>query len=171
MQSVSNLQGLYTLLSAHPNTIPHLLHSTHPRTIHAVLSKCLINPDSYIKFLTIACLAKIAQHGSFDDSPDHPQFLFEGVKGAKVLKLAVSTVLSAIASPTEGSVEIVRLCGVAVGVIDAGLIAEWSEQRGSGQQLVKLRERAEGNLDEEMLQAVSTFFYATDGSTLNSYLF
>lgn len=72
--------------------------------------------------------------------------------------MAISTVLSAIATPTAESAETIRFCGVAVSVIDAGLIGEWVEQKGSGQQLVKLRERAEGNLEGEMLQAVSFYF-------------
>ena len=155
-QSTFNLQALYTLMHAHPNTVPQFLHATQQRTIHATLSKCLINPDSHIKFLTIACIAKIAQCETFDGSQDHPQSLFEGVKGAKVVKLAISTVLSAVTSPTENRAEIIRLCSVAISAINAGLIDEWIEQRGSGQQLIKLREKADGNMDEEMLQAVFT---------------
>ena len=108
---------------------------------------------------------------NFDGSQDHPQSLFEGVKGIKVVKLAISTVLSAIALPTEDKAEIVRLCSVAINAINSGLIDEWIEQRGSGQQLIKLREKAEGNLDCEMLHAVFTFPQRSNYSILNSYLF
>jgi len=161
--SVSNLRALYTLLSTHPNTIPQLLQATHRRTIHAILSKCLVNPNSHVKFLTIACLAKIAQHETFDDSQDHPQSLFEGVKGAKVVKLTISTVLTAFAIQSEESAEIVRLCGVAVSAINAGIVEAWVEQRGSSQQLARLKEKVEGEMNGEMLKAVSFSLYLLIG--------
>lgn len=167
-QSVSNIQALYTLLSTHSNTFPQLLHTGHQRTLHAILSKCLVNPNSHIKFLTIACLAEIAQHETFDDSQDHPQSLFEGVKGAKVLKLTISTVLGVLARPNQASAEIIRLCGVSVRAINAAVVEAWVEQRGCPQQLVKLRERAGGDLNGEILQAVSVSFDLLNYSTLNS---
>ena len=71
-----------------------------------------------------------------------------------MVKLAISTALSAIAAPSEESAEIIGLCGVAVSAIDARLVSGWAEQNGSGQQLAKLRERAEGNLAGEVLRAV-----------------
>ena len=68
--------------------------------------------------------------------------------------MTISTVLSALATPSEQSAEIIRLCGVSVSAIGAAVVEAWVEQRGSSQQLVKLRERAEGDLNEEILQAV-----------------
>src|SRR5277367_4655206 len=152
-QSVSDLRTLYALLSTHPDTISPLLHSNQ-RTIHSTLSKCLVNPDQQIKFFTIACLAKIAQHLSLDDSQDNPQSLFEGAKGAKVMKLAISSVICALSPSTEQSAEVIRLCAVAVEAIQGGVVREWVDFTGSGQQLQKLRDRLEGNLDEETLHAV-----------------
>jgi hypothetical protein len=151
-QSEANLRGLYTLLSAHPDILATL---TNQRITHAALSKCLINPDQHIKFLTIGCLARIAQSMPNDDSQDHPQSLFEGTKGAKVVKLAISTALSEIANPGNETFEIVKLCSVAIGVIDSGLLREWTDQKGSAQQLIKLRERGEGEMEGERLHAVS----------------
>jgi hypothetical protein len=152
-QSITNLRSLYSLLSTHPDTISPLLHANQ-RTIHSILSKCLVNPDQQIKFLTIACLAKIAQHLSLDDSQDNPQSLFEGAKGAKVMKLAIPSVICALSPPGEQSAEVIRLCAVAVDAIECGVVREWADMTGSGQQLQKLRDRLEGNLDEETLHAV-----------------
>jgi hypothetical protein len=154
VQSLENLSSLYILLTAHPNTLPGLLNATHQRTINAALAKCLVNPDQLIKFLTIACLARIAQQDINDESQDQPQSLFEGTKGAKVIKLAISTVLSAVATPIGSSAEVLRLCGVALEAIDPALVGEWIQQRGSGQQVTRLRERAEGAMEGEMFQAV-----------------
>lgn len=148
------LSDLYIILTAHPNTAPGLLNAAHRRSINAVLAKCLVNPDQQIKFLTIACLARIAQHDITDESQDQPQSLFEGAKGAKVIKLAISTVLSSLATPESSSAEVVRLCSVALEVIDAGLVREWLQQRGSAQQVTRLRERAGGAIEGEMFQAV-----------------
>lgn len=72
--------------------------------------------------------------------------------------MSISTVLSALATPSEESAEIIKLCGVSISAIDAAVVAAWVEQRGSSQQLVKLRERAEGDMNMEMLQAVSVSF-------------
>lgn len=94
--------------------------------------------------------------------------MFEGVKGAKVLKLTISTVLGALATPNQESVEIIRLCGVSVRAINAAVVEAWVEQRGCPQQLVKLRERAGGELNGETLQAVSVSFDLLNCSTLNS---
>jgi hypothetical protein len=113
-----------------------------------------VNPDQQIKFLTIACLAKIAQHLSLDDSQDNPQSLFEGTKGAKVMKLAISSVICALSPPGEQSAEIIRLCAVAVDAIGYGVVKEWVDMTGSGQQIQKLRDRMDGNLDEETLHSV-----------------
>lgn len=152
-QSVSNLRPLYTLLSIHPAIITHLIH-TNQRTIHSILSRCLVSPDQQIKFLTIACLAKIAQHAPLDDSQDNPQSLFEGAKGAKVMKLTISSVICALYNPGEESAEVIRLCAVAIDVIECGVMRDCAEMRGSRQQMQKLRDRAGGNLEEEMLHAV-----------------
>jgi hypothetical protein len=141
---------------------------TNQRAIHATLSKCLINPDQYIKLLTIACLARIAKYVPTDDSQDHPQSLFEGTKGAKVIKLAISTALSEIVSTAGIGFEIVRLCSVAIGVVDSGLLREWAEQKGSAQQLMKLKERTKGEMEGERLHAVRSRSCETDCSTLNS---
>ena len=152
-QSVSNLRTLYSLLSKHPDTISPLLQSNQ-RTIHSTLSKCLVNPDQQIKFLTIACLAKIAQHVFPDESQDNPLSLFEGAKGAKVMKLAVSSVICALSPPGDQSAEIVNLCAVAVDMIECGVMREWVDTPGSGQQMQRLRDRTDGNLDGKTLHAV-----------------
>ena len=89
-----------------------------------------------------------------DDSQDNPQSLFEGGKGVKVVKLAISTVLCAISTPCQESAEMVKLCGVALTAISAGTLRDWVGQRGSMHQLMKLRERMEEDLEVEMLQAV-----------------
>src|SRR5271170_4954780 len=155
-QSASNLRTLYSLLSTHPDTICPLLHSNQ-RTIHSTLSKCLVNPDQQIKFLTIACLAKLAQHLALDDTQDNPQSLFEGAKGAKVMKLAISSVICALSTPGEERGEVIRLCAVAIDAIECGVLKEWVDMTGSGQQIQKLRDRLDGNLDEETQYAVCIF--------------
>ena len=152
--SATNLKGLYTLLAAHPTTLPHFLHTTHQRTIHAVLSKCLMNSDPLIKFLAIASLAIIVQHELPEDSQDHPRSLFHGAKGTKVLKLVISTVLAELASQKEESTKIIRLCGTSVSAIDPSLVSEWAELKNSGQQLAKLQEKADGLNNDDLLTAV-----------------
>src|SRR5271154_108773 len=169
-QSVSSLRTLYSLLSTHPDTISSLLHSNQ-RTIHSTLSKCLVNRDQQIKFLTIACLAKLAQHLSLDDSQDNPQSLFEGAKGAKVMKLAISSVICALSPPGEQSAEVIRLCAVAIEAIECGVLKEWVDMTGSGQQIQKLRDRLDGNFDEETQRSVWMFGDFADGSTSNSCLY
>jgi hypothetical protein len=129
-----------------------------------------VNPDQHIKFLTIACLAKLAQHLSLDDSQDNPQSLFEGAKGAKVMKLAISSVICAL-SPGEQSAEVIRLCAVAIEAIECGVLKEWVDMTGSGQQIQKLRDRLDGNLDEETQRSVWMFGDFADGSTSNSCLY
>lgn len=71
-----------------------------------------------------------------------------------MIKLAVSTVLSAVATPDDSSAEVIRLCGVALGVINPELVTEWLGLRGSSQQLSRLRERGSTVADGEMFQAV-----------------
>ena len=85
-----------------------------------------------------------------------------------MIKLAISTALSEIASTAGIGFEIVRLCSVAIGVVDGGLLREWAEQKGSAQQLMKLRERAKGEMEGERLHAVRSRSCGTDCSTLNS---
>jgi len=168
--SSTNLNGLYMLLSAHPTTLPHFLHTTHQRTIHAVLSKCLVNSDPLIKFLAIACIALIAQHEPPDDSQDHPGSLFDGAKGMKVLKLGISTVLAELATPKEESVKIIRLCGISVNVLDQRLICEWLEMKGSGQQIKKLKDKVKGIKDGELLAAVMNVVATAKNSILSSFM-
>jgi hypothetical protein len=71
-----------------------------------------------------------------------------------VVKLAISTALSEIAGNEGKGFEIVSLCSVAIGVVDSALLREWVEQKGSAQQLMKLRERAKGEMEGERLHAV-----------------
>lgn len=123
-----------------------------------VLAKCLVHSDQTIRFLTIACLAMIARHESIDDSSDHPQSLFEGAKGAKVVKLAISSVVSALSTPSDENTEVIKLCSIAIDAVDARLIVEWVEQKGSSQSLLKLRKRVEENQMGNMLPAVRTTF-------------
>lgn len=107
-----------------------------------------------MKFLTIACLAKIAVYGPADSSQDHPQSLFEGAKGAKVLKLAISAVISALSVQTEANVELIRLCAVALEAIGPDVIQEWTALKTSGQHIKRLKEKTDYALDGELLQAV-----------------
>jgi hypothetical protein len=112
----------------------------------------LVHPDQRIKFLTIACLARLSQ-SSPPETQEDPHSLFEGTKAAKVVKLAVSTVLSAV---TSGDAEIVKLCAVAVVAVERVLLLEWSQQKGSAALLTRLKERAEGEMKAEMMEAVRT---------------
>jgi hypothetical protein len=154
-QAEDNLRDLYTLLSAHPETLSALLSTANQRLIHSVLSKCLTNPQQPVKLLTIACLAKIAQCEPVDGSQDHPQSLFEGAKGAKVVKLAISTTLSALATPSEQNVELVRLCTVTLDAIGKDIVEEWSMLKVSAQHLARLKDKTGKILESDLLQAVS----------------
>jgi len=140
-------------MTTHPDTITVLVHSNQ-RAIHSTLSKYLVNGEQPIKFLTIACLAKMAQHIPLDNSQDNAHSLFEGTKGTKVMKLAVPSVIYALSSQGEQSAEVIRLCVVAVDAIECGVVREWTDMTGSGQQLQKLRDRGEGKMGEETLYAV-----------------
>lgn len=71
-----------------------------------------------------------------------------------MIKLAVSTVLSAVATPDDSSAAVIRLCGVALEAINAGLVTEWLGLKGSSQQMSRLRERGSTVADGEMFQAV-----------------
>lgn len=71
-----------------------------------------------------------------------------------MIKLAISTVLSVVATPCEEGTEIIKLCGVATDTVSAGLVNEWFGQRCSKPQFQRLKERAEETLDEETLEAV-----------------
>jgi len=70
------------------------------------------------------------------------------------MKLAISSVICALSPPGEQSAEIIRLCAVAVDAIGYGVVKEWVDMTGSGQQIQKLRDRMDGNLDEETLHSV-----------------
>jgi hypothetical protein len=132
------------------------------RTIHATLSKTLVHPDQHIKFLTIASLARLSPSPSSppESQENNPHSLFEGTKGAKVVKLAISSVLSAVSS---GDVEIVKLCAVAVEALEEGLLREWSLQKGSMALLVRLKERAEEALEGDIMEAVRQTSRSVDG--------
>jgi hypothetical protein len=105
--------------------------------------------------LTIAILSIISRNSISEDVQEHPRSLFQGTKGAKVVKLAISTALNTVANNEADSAETMNLCGVALETIDATLVDEWLQSRGSRQIVEKLVERAKRPLDEEMLQAVS----------------
>src|SRR5579859_5356605 len=125
------------------------------RTTHAILSKTLVHPDQHIKFLTIACLARLSHSSPSQETQDNPQSLFQGTKGTKVVKLAVSTVLSAVSS---GDAEIVRLCAVAVEALERGLLQEWSVQKGSRGLWARVKERAgQEDMEADMREAVAKF--------------
>jgi len=79
------------------------------------------------------------------------------VKGVKVVKLAISTVL---ASKEE---EIIRLCGVSLDNVEGGLVEEWCEVRGSEQLLKKLKEKV---VDPGMLKAVQFHLFAFEPNIL-----
>jgi hypothetical protein len=148
-QSEDNLRCLYTLLACFPETLSTLLST---RTVHSILSKCLVHQNQQIKFLTIASLAKIALFEQpSQDTQDHPQSLFEGTKGTKVLKLVISTVLSAVST---SNFQIIDLCTVALEAIDFDVLNEWVNMKGSAQQLGRFKEKAGNAIEREMLQAV-----------------
>jgi hypothetical protein len=68
-----------------------------------------------------------------------------------VVKLAVSICLSAVSA---GDAEIIKLCAVAVAAVETGLLEEWARQKGSAALLARVREKAEGELEGDMLEGV-----------------
>ena len=168
--SIPNLRGLCTLLSVQGRALPTVLQNSFQRTTHGVLSKYLLNENQHIKFLTIACLAQLAKaepHEPDLDAGDHPQSLFEGAKGAKVVKLVISTVLGTLSKPATESGEIIRLCSIAIGATDPTLIKEWIDQKTSAPHLKKMKEKTEAPLDASLLSAVSHYFGFLIPSTSN----
>jgi hypothetical protein len=100
----------------------------------------------------------MAMSGPVDNSQDRLQSLFEGAKGAKVIKLAITTVLSALASPNyEENVELVRLCTAALEAINGILIEEWAAMKTSAQHLARLGEKATQITHSAMIYAVVRF--------------
>jgi hypothetical protein len=57
----------------------------------------------------------------------------------------------------SSSAEVIGLCSVALEVIDAGLLGEWFQQRGSGQQVTRLRERAGGAMEGDVSGRITLF--------------
>jgi len=88
----------------------------------------------------------------------------------KVLKLGISTVLVELATPKENSAKIIRLCRVSVNVLDQGLICEWLEMKGSGQQIKKLKDKVKAIKDGELLAAVMNVVATANNSILSSFI-
>ena len=84
-----------------------------------------------------------------------------------MVKLAVSICLSAVSA---GDAEIIRLCAVAVEAVDRGLLEEWARQKGSAALLTRVKEKAEGELEGDMLEAVRKNFEERE-LTLVFYVF
>jgi len=97
-----------------------------------------------------------------ENSQDRPQSLFEGAKGAKVIKLAMTTALSAVGATGERNKELVRLSTAALEAIGRTLIEEWAALKTSNQQIARIKEKAENILEPGMIQAVSLIPIVTD---------
>ena len=153
--STENLESFISLLLAHPGTVSELVLTLHQKVIYNVLSKSLVNSDLRVKCLAIASLSRLSQFEHPGPTADNLQTLFEGDKGAKVLRLSISTVLGAVAHENPSEVEIIKLCSTALQGIYSSVFAACAVEPTFHHHISKLRTKTEGHLGREIIPVVS----------------
>lgn len=167
--STRNLENLIVLLLAHRVTVSEHLQTIHQRVIHGILSRSLANANLRLKFLAIAGLSHFAQSEHHGTVTDNPQSLFEGVKGAKVLRLSLSTVLSAVTPGDSQEFEVIRLCSTALYGIHSSVFLTCTAEPTFHHHISKLRTKAEGHIEPEILPFVTFFLFGSLTESISSF--
>jgi hypothetical protein len=141
---------------SHPRTVTELLRTFHQRVIHSALSKALVNANLRVKFLAIASLSLLSRSAHIAPIIDDPRSLFEGIKGAKVLRLSFSTVLSVVTQGNPADFELIKLCSAALEGIHAGVFAACASEPAFQHHISRLRGKAEGHLPPQILPFVTS---------------
>jgi len=152
--STENLESFFSLLLAHPGTVSELVLTLHQKAIYSVLSHALVNSELTLKCLAIASLSRLSQFEHPGSTADNPQSLFEGVKGAKVLRLSLSTVLGAVTPGNPPEVKLVKLCSTALQGICSSVFASCAAEPTFYHHISKLRAKAEGLVGREIIPVV-----------------
>jgi len=159
--STENLESFFSLLLAHPGVVSELVLTLHQKVIYSVLSRSLANSELTMKCLAIASLSRLSQFEHPGSAADNPQSLFEGIKGAKVLRLSLTTVLAAVTPGNPPEVELVKLCSTALQAIGSSVFASCAAEPTFYHHISKLRTKAEGVLGREIVPVVSSVSWSS----------